>query len=194
MFVGVCSIVQKAYLKLPSFVPGDIVDVSIDVVLLMLDSRSQHIKQKLSELTEADLLELFRGWSDSRRGIDKIDSLHQIEEMLNERIAEREQVIGEEAKFQEWRRREERRRRKEHVKSTVLSLWSSLKKLILSEGKFDRLFVLTCGGLLIGTGLGQLPGAITGGLMGVAYGLYITFRHGSLGNVESEENERTHVE
>jgi hypothetical protein len=76
-------------------------------------------------------------------------------------------------------------------KRIIFSLWSSLKKLLLSEGRFDRLFILTYGGLSIGNALGQLPGAIIGGAIGVVYGLYLTFRHRPVRDVHRVEDERT---
>jgi hypothetical protein len=164
--------------------------------LNMSDLNSQGIKEKLNQLTEDELLAFLQQWQDSQENTkaksDRLD-LNRKENLVDiceYQILIHQNLMTNVAKL--WDQRQQQPSRK--VNSVIPSLWLNLKKLLLSEGKYDRLFVLTYGGLSIGTALGQLPGAIIGGVLGITYGLYVTFRHRSARNVHSAEDERTYSE
>jgi hypothetical protein len=162
----------------------------------MSDPNSQAIKEKLNKLTKDELLAFLQQWQDSQETTkaisDKLDLDHKenLVDICEYQILIHQNLMTDVAKL--WDQRQQQPSKK--ANSVSLSLWLSLKKLLLSEGKYDRLFVLTYGGLSIGTALGQLPGAIIGGVLGITYGLYLTFRHRSARDVHSTEDERTYSE
>jgi hypothetical protein len=154
----------------------------------MLNARLQDIKQKLNDLTEEEFLELSQSLSDyaENSGVQssdvsprsqllrdtlKVSAIKAIEESLTQ-VSSAESIT----KLPEPKAAAE----KLELDPSAAALgtwWSSLNTLLPPASKFDRLFVLTYGGIAIGTFIGQIPGAIIGGSLGMAYGLYTALSH-----------------